>query len=53
MAIGGIVAALIACIFAPTLALKPEAIIYVIAMGTILAISFSLDHSCAEIYASS
>ena len=42
MAIGGIIAALIACIFAPTLALKPEAIIYVIAMGAILAISFSL-----------
>jgi drug/metabolite transporter (DMT)-like permease len=42
MAIGGIIAALIACIFAPTLALKPEAIIYVIAMGAILSISFSL-----------
>ena len=42
MSIGGIVAALIACIFAPTLALKPEAIIYVIAMGVILSISFSL-----------
>lgn len=42
MSIGGIVAAIIACIFAPTLAIKPEAIIYVIAMGAILAISFSL-----------
>jgi len=42
MSIGGIIAALIACIFAPTLALKPEVIIYVIAMGAILAISFSL-----------
>ena len=42
MAVGGIIAAIIACIFAPTLALKPEAIIYVVAMGVILAISFSL-----------
>ena len=42
MAIGGVIAAIIACIFAPTLALKPEAIIYVVAMGVILAISFSL-----------
>jgi len=42
MSIGGIVAAIIACIFAPTLVIKPEAIIYVIAMGAILAISFSL-----------
>ena len=42
MSIGGIVAAIIACIFAPTLAIKPEAIIYLIAMGAILAISFSL-----------
>ena len=42
MAIGGVIAAIIACIFAPTLVLKPEAIIYVVAMGVILAISFSL-----------
>ena len=42
MAVGGIIAAIIACIFAPTLVLKPEAIIYVIAMGIILSISFSL-----------
>jgi len=42
MAVGGIIAAIIACIFAPTLTLKPEAIIYVVAMGVILAISFSL-----------
>ena len=42
MAVGGIIAAIIACIFAPTLVLKPEAIIYVIAMGVILSISFSL-----------
>jgi drug/metabolite transporter (DMT)-like permease len=42
MAVGGIIAAIIACIFAPTLALKPEAVIYVVAMGAILAISFSL-----------
>ncbi len=42
MAVGGIIAAIIACIFAPTLALKPEAIIYVVAMGVILSISFSL-----------
>ena len=42
MAVGGIIAAIIACIFAPTLVLKPEAIIYVVAMGVILSISFSL-----------
>jgi drug/metabolite transporter (DMT)-like permease len=42
MAVGGVIAAIIACIFAPTLVLKPEAIIYVVAMGVILAISFSL-----------
>ncbi|MDP6974576.1 MAG: DMT family transporter [Gammaproteobacteria bacterium] len=42
MAVGGIIAAIIACIFAPTLVLKPEAIIHVIAMGIILSISFSL-----------
>ena len=42
MAVGGVIAAIIACIFAPTLVLKPEAIIYVIAMGIILSISFSL-----------
>ena len=42
MAVGGIIAAIIACIFAPTLTLKPEAIIYVVAMGIILSISFSL-----------
>ena len=42
MAVGGIIAAIIACIFAPTLVLKPEAIIYVVAMGIILSISFSL-----------
>ena len=42
MSIGGIIAALIALIFAPTIALKPEAIIYVISMGVILSISFSL-----------
>ena len=42
MAIGGVIAAIIACIFAPTLVLKPEAIIYVVAMGVILSISFSL-----------
>ncbi|HIF35998.1 MAG TPA: DMT family transporter [Candidatus Thioglobus sp.] len=42
MSIGGIIAALIALIFAPTIAIKPEAIIYVISMGVILSISFSL-----------
>ncbi|MGE4575508.1 MAG: DMT family transporter [Candidatus Pseudothioglobus sp.] len=42
MPIGGIVAALIAFIVAPTIALKPEAIIYVITMGVILSVSFSL-----------
>ena len=42
MAVGGVIAAIIACIFAPTLVLKPEAIIYVVAMGVILSISFSL-----------